>query len=110
MNHHTAVYLLKNLISVNLSKPNKTFAHIQPIKSLHRRWMSQRVVVSQMSDHPLDAVEKINLVPMDEPNRNSLPNDAVVIKVHSVGCHWVKILFYHQESCPRLSINFLDYF
>jgi len=51
-----------------------------------------RVVVSEISADPLEAVEKLTLVPMDRPDISLLPDDAVLVGVASVAVHWVDVL------------------
>jgi NADPH:quinone reductase len=65
-----------------------------------------RVVVSELGDTPLDAIERLtSVVPMDPPDPSTLSPDDVIVAVRSASVGWVDLLmtsgqYQHAPSPP----------
>lgn len=62
------------------------------VSNIAHKSTGHRVVVSKISADPLEAVDKLALEPMDMPDLDKLPDDAVIVGVASVAVHWVDLL------------------
>jgi len=70
-----------------------------------RRLLSthSRLVVRSLAADPVSALAKLDVEPMEIPDRKKLPDDAVVIRVSHCAVHWVDLLMMagqYQQAPP----------
>jgi len=88
-----------------ITKVFKNYRLLPNVKAAAAKCLStdSRLVVRELAQEPIGAIENVKLEPMSKPDILTLPNEAVVVKVSHCAVHWVDCLMMagqYQQAPP----------